>query len=284
MARSPSSSRPRLTPGDRGPPRHLTVWQWNANGVHSKRATLQHYVNQDPQRSPDVILIQETHSETPFTLPGYRTHTSPPSARAAGKGAAQGVCTLVRKGLTYIEHELSLNSAIEHTAVEIVTGRKKAKASLYIINIYSNPKQYQQRFRTLLHRADHLAQEEAILLCGDFNAPHTAWGYPKTTAKGHSLFDETTEAGYQLLNDPAIHTRHGTSVQRDTNPDLTFYKAPKDRTRATWRNTGETLGSDHCILEVLVQLKDRLPTPRAQQLTDWHQYRRHLDASLPPTI
>ncbi|XP_077553383.1 uncharacterized protein LOC144168228 [Haemaphysalis longicornis] len=190
----------------------------------------------------------------------------------------------VRKGLTYIEHELSLNSAIEHTAVEIVTGRKKAKASLYIINIYRNPKQYQQRFRTLLHRADHLAQEEAILLCGDFNAPHTAWGYPKTTAKGHSLFDETTEAGYQLLNDPAIHTRHGTSVQRDTNPDLTFYKAPKDRTRATWRNTGETLGSDHCILEALVPLKNRVPTPRAQQLTDWQQYRRHFDASLPPTI
>ncbi|KAH9378913.1 hypothetical protein HPB48_015661 [Haemaphysalis longicornis] len=87
-----------------------------------------------------------------------------------------------------------------------------------------------------------------------------------------------------MTRNPAIHTRHGPSVQCYTNPDLTFYKAPMDRTRATWWNTGETLSSDHCIIEVLVPLKDRLLTPRAQQLTDWQQYRRHLDCSLPPTI
>lgn len=123
-----------------------------------------------------------------------------------------------------------------------------------------------------------------MLLCGDFNAQHTAWGYPKTTAKGHSLFEETTDAGYQLLNDPSAHTRRGTSVQRDTNPDLTFYKAPDKRARAKWRNTGETLGSDHCILEVTVPLHSKVPTPRAQRITDWHAYRKALDDNIPDTI
>lgn len=73
-----------------------------------------------------------------------------------------------------------------------------------------------------MHKANQLAEDNAALMCRDFNAPHTAWGYPKTTAKGRSLFEETTDAGYQLLNDPAAYTKQGTSVQRDTIPDLAF--------------------------------------------------------------
>lgn len=43
-----------------------------------------------------------------------------------------------------------------------------------------------------------------------------------------------------------------------------------------WRNTGETLGSDHCILEIVVRLKSRVPTPRAQCITDWNAHREVL--------
>lgn len=257
-----------------GPKQELMLWQWNANGLQGKKASLQQYVGQLARR-PDVILLQETHSEAPPTLPGYRSYASPPSARAVGKGAGQGVCTLVKKGITYIEHGLLGNSAIEHRAVEIVTGRRR-KESTFVINVYSNPKHYQQKFRTLVHKVDQLARDNVVLVCGDFNAPHTAWGYPKTTVKGRNLFEETTDAGYQLLNDPAVHTRHGTSVQRDTNPDLAFCKTTDGRANVRWRNTGETLGSDHCILEIVVPLRSKAPTPRAQCITDWNAYREAL--------
>ncbi|XP_077534382.1 uncharacterized protein LOC144146295 [Haemaphysalis longicornis] len=43
-----------------------------------------------------------------------------------------------------------------------------------------------------------------------------------------------------------------------------------------WRNTGETLGSDHCILEITVPLKSKAPTPRTQGITDWNAYREAL--------
>ncbi|KAH6925196.1 hypothetical protein HPB50_001564 [Hyalomma asiaticum] len=76
-----------------------------------------------------------------------------PSARTVGKGAGQGVCTSVKKNLTSIDHELLPNGAIEHTTVEIVTGKRKRRESTFIINVYSNPKHFQQKFRTLVHKA-----------------------------------------------------------------------------------------------------------------------------------
>lgn len=129
----------------------LVVWQWNANGLRGKKASLQQYIEKASRR-PDVILLQETHSETPPSMAGYRSYASPPSARTLGRGARQGVCTLIKKGHTYVEHELLRNSAVEHRAIEIVVGRKKE--SIFVINVYSNPKQFQQKFRTLLHKVD----------------------------------------------------------------------------------------------------------------------------------
>ncbi|KAL3188300.1 hypothetical protein MRX96_003625 [Rhipicephalus microplus] len=54
-----------------------------------------------------------------------------------------------------------------------------------------------------------------------------------------NLYDETMDAGYQLLNDPNAPTRNETSSQRDTNPDLAFISMASALRGVTWRNTGE---------------------------------------------
>lgn len=257
------------------------VWHWNTNGYHFKRAALQQYLHHAP-RLPDVILLQETHSEAPPTLPGYRSHASPPSARAAGKGTGQGVCTMVRKDITFVDHTILSNSAIEHCAVELITGKKR-KESTFLINVYSNPQHYQQKFRTLIHKTCQIAKENTVLLCGDFNAQHQDWGYPKTNIKGRQLLEEATDAGFHLLNDPTAFTRLGSSVHRDTNPDLTFYKPAHNGAPARWLNTGQTLGSDHCIIEVLIPLRSAgsPPTSRKHNITDWNIFRTSLETDTP---
>lgn len=143
---------------------------------------------------------------------------------------------MVKKNLTSIDHELLPDGAIEHTTVEIVTGKRKRRESTFIINVYSNPKHFQQKFRALVHKAQQLAGSNVTLLCGDFNGQHTAWGYPYTMAKGHSLYDETMDAGYQLLNNPNAPTRNETSSQRDTNPDLAYGLG------TAWRHVAEHRG------------------------------------------
>nr|XP_037282384.1 uncharacterized protein LOC119175583 [Rhipicephalus microplus] len=206
-----------------------------------------------------------------------------PRARTVGKDAGQGVCTLVKKNLTLIDHELLPNGTIERSTVEIVIGKRKRRESTFIINVYSNPKHLEQKFRTLVHKAQ-LVGSNVTLLCRDFNAQHTAWGYPYTTAKGHSLYDETMDAGYQLLNDPNAPTRSGTSSQRDTNPDLAFMNTASALRGVTWRNTGETLGSDHCILEISIPIAESPQRAQQQRIVDWHEYRKKLEDNVTETI
>ncbi|KAH6935680.1 hypothetical protein HPB50_007694 [Hyalomma asiaticum] len=187
-----------------------------------------------------------------------------PSARTVGKGAGQGVCPLVKKNLTSIDHELLPNGAIEHTTVEIITGKRKRRESTYTINVYSNPKHFQQKFRTLVHKAQQLAGSNVTPLCGEFNAQHTAWGYPYTTAKGHGLYDETMDA--------------------DTNTDLAFISTASELRGVTWRNTGETLGSDHSILEITIPLAESTQRAQLRHIVDWHEYRKKLEDNVTETI
>ncbi|KAL3190632.1 hypothetical protein MRX96_002308 [Rhipicephalus microplus] len=103
-----------------------------------------------------------------------KSFAKPSSARTVGKDAGQGVCTLVKKNLSSIDRELLPNGAIEHSMVEMVTGKRKRRESTFIINVYSNPKYFQEKFRTLVHKAQQLVDSNVTLLCGDFNAKHTA--------------------------------------------------------------------------------------------------------------
>ncbi|KAH7965085.1 hypothetical protein HPB49_003299 [Dermacentor silvarum] len=131
----------------------LRVWHWNANGLRCRNALLQQQV-QSMAAPADVIMIQETHMEETPKLPGYHVHASPPSARTSNTGAAQGVCTFVRKGITLIKLDRFLdgNTALELCATEVVVG-KKTQESVCLMNAYSNPQHRSQRFRTLFHKA-----------------------------------------------------------------------------------------------------------------------------------
>ncbi|KAH9360388.1 hypothetical protein HPB48_008386 [Haemaphysalis longicornis] len=93
----------------------LLVWHWNCNGFAGKKPVLQQHLQQ-VSRKPDIIMLQETRIEE-VKLSGYRSHASPPSLRAVAGSSGRGVCTLVRKHLPYVEHELLSKSTIEHTMV-----------------------------------------------------------------------------------------------------------------------------------------------------------------------
>lgn len=258
----------------------LLVWQWNINGLRGRKATLAQYVTQ-AERRPDVILLQETHSEHAPKLPGYRTYAlAHPKGPERGARVSGGVCTFVKKGITSLEHTLAHTANVEHLTVELVVGRGSKKEHVYVTNAYAKPRYAQQRYGTIVGKLKRLAEDHTTLLCGDFNAPHTEWGYCHDTAKGKSLLTETQAAGYHLVNDVSIPTRHApTSVHRDTNPDLAF----SNNAKVKWRNTTETLGSDHCLLELIVPLKGRASPKRIHKHTDWNAFRTNL-ANVPKVI
>ncbi|XP_077553677.1 uncharacterized protein LOC144168602 [Haemaphysalis longicornis] len=108
-----------------------------------------------------------------------------------------------------------------------------------------------------------------MVVGGDFNTPHQAWGCSRDTAKGRDLMHEATEQGYILITDHKQPTRTApTSTQRDSTPDPIFVKNVGE---VTWRNTREDLGSDHYILEI--ELKNEGGRTIEHKWTDWDAFR-----------
>lgn len=108
----------------------LTIWQWNCRRFDHKKAVIQQHITMI-NRKPDVIMLQETVSAAPF-LPGYKSHVNPAQGR--------GMCTFVRKGLTFVEHTIKQgNIKTEYTFTEIIPSKQR-EGSLFLLNVYSNPK------------------------------------------------------------------------------------------------------------------------------------------------
>lgn len=246
----------------------LRIWQWNCRGFKGKRVALQQFIKHAPAK-PHVILIQETRQET-CTLPGY-------SAYASAREDGVGLCALVDKRIAVIEHDLTETAPwLEHALIELVPGRF-LRANVFLFNVYSNPKDTSKRFATLFNKAINKAGSKPLIVAGDFNARHTAWGYIDTNRKGINLLETSEERNFRLITDPTFPTRLGNSTLRDTTPDLAFVR----NVEADWNNTMENLGSDHYILDITVNLDIHIRTYITY--TDWESFREKRLESAEPT-
>lgn len=235
------------------------MWQWNCRSYRGKKAVLQQFLKHTPKK-PHVILLQETRTQN-CTLPGYTAYASYSQGKA-------GICTLVDKRIAVIEHEAAeTNPLLEHKFVELVPGRI-IKESVFIMNVYSNPKDHKCKFAAILNKATGKAGSHPLVVAGDFNAQHTAWGYHTSWGKGVALLECAEAKDLQLLTDSRYPTRTGNSVASDTCPDLTFAK----NARVEWQNTMEDLGSDHRILETTLGIQAY--TRRTIRYVDWDAFRQ----------
>ncbi|KAH7974028.1 hypothetical protein HPB49_008575 [Dermacentor silvarum] len=115
-----------------------------------------------------------------------------------------------------------------------------------------------------------IAKGSPLLVVGDFNAHHPAWGYRFAQVKGKDLWNSIQQNGLTLLTDPLRPTRQGNSVSQDTTPDLTLVGG---RISATWCNTGENLGSDHRIIEIVIEDGPSVARTKKLETVNWHAFR-----------
>ncbi|XP_037579698.1 uncharacterized protein LOC119462422 [Dermacentor silvarum] len=115
------------------------------------------------------------------------------------------------------------------------------------------------------------AGSRPLLVLGDFNAPHTTWGYRFCSKRGRELAHLIEQHNLTLLNEPDTPTRMGTSTTRDTTPDLSLLMGTLD---ASWQNVGTNLGSDHDVIRITIRgptLKVKTGTAR---ITNWDKLRK----------
>ncbi|KAH6938577.1 hypothetical protein HPB50_010887 [Hyalomma asiaticum] len=240
---------------------HLNLWQWNCRGFRAKRSTLQlHLQNIPPDTAPSVLALQEPLS--PVKLRDY-------TAFHPSSEAHPNVATLVHRNFTAVLHQLDVSDCA-HLLLEILP-RRRTEASLFVLHVYSPPKAPSAPLLFVLRKALSCAGRNALLILGDFNAPHTSWGYPQNTRKGHSLWNFIHNERLSILNDFTRPTRIGSSVQRDTNPDLALARNVAD---SSWSNTGISLGSDHYVLCTTFPLPSLArSSTRLAQVVDWDRFR-----------
>ncbi|KAM7284255.1 hypothetical protein ISCGN_001352 [Ixodes scapularis] len=201
------------------------VWQWNCRGYWNKRGALAQYIA-GLDKPPDIIALQETGTETP-SLSGYKVLVPRICKRVA---------VLAANHVNARMHELS-DESIDHVLIEIIPV-KRHWPSFFILNLYSPPRNRHEDFSKLFARALKLARNQ-LLIVGDFNAPHSAWGYTRSMAKGTRLYHLICQQRLSILTDPEQPTRTGNSVTRDTCPDLALTRCGR---WSEWSNLEDTTG------------------------------------------
>ncbi|KAH7969886.1 hypothetical protein HPB52_022481 [Rhipicephalus sanguineus] len=111
---------------------------------------------------------------------------------------------------------------------------------------------------------------------GGQRLPH--WGYRREERRGRKLAELISTMGLTILTDPTHPTRIGSSVTRDTCPDLTLTKNIR---HADWLNTEETLGSDHCIVITTIRTHPLTRPHHQAKLPDWTKFRSAYSNSTP---
>ncbi|KAH7931975.1 hypothetical protein HPB52_025086 [Rhipicephalus sanguineus] len=248
----------------RGAPSESLIWQWNCRAFQRKRALVQQHLTLLDEK-PLAIALQESGKAA--KLSGYQAFSS-------DKGDKSRVTTLIRRNIAAIEHEVN-SREIEAVLLEILTGLKD-ELSVFLLNLYSTPRQRKVRFRALFRKAIEAAGTNPLLIVGDFNAAHPEWGYAKQDPKGRQLWENAHEVGLILHTGPSSPSRVDNSVCADTSPDLTFSKNVTD---LKWTNSECNFSSDHFMLALI--LKKGVKTRRARQLriTDWELFRDKRDQS-----
>ncbi|XP_075526245.1 uncharacterized protein LOC142557943 [Dermacentor variabilis] len=194
------------------------------------------------------------------SLTGYRT--------IFGGSKARGTCILLDSKRTHVIHDLKIPlSSLEYVMIEVIPNRVNKK-NVFILNVYSAPRNRVQRFKLLLQKASKLAGDHPLIVAGDFNAPYQVWGYKHDTVKGKDLWQNAAEFDITLVTDPAFPTRIGMSTCRDTTPDLCVVK---NAAKPSWYNLAEDLGSDHYINQVVFEVEGR--RPKALTFIDWDKFR-----------
>lgn len=265
----------------------LHILQWNCRGLRRKKALfLQHL--QQTQQQPDIILLQETVGSP--DIPGYVKFTQPSISRAKRKpktNTAPQIEDIPTMTITYVHKQIAAiqidstsynTEKQEHVTIEVQG--PNISVSTVIVNAYwtpgSTPTLQWVQALTQAHKG------KDIVIAGDFNSHNVSWGYKYTTKSGRLLETTANKNHLTLVNDTTAPTRTGNSVERDTNPDLTWHVGPSV---LTWENTQENLGSDHAILSITLThpTTGKLrKSGRKVHITKWEDFRSHLDTSDKP--
>ncbi|KYN13622.1 RNA-directed DNA polymerase from mobile element jockey, partial [Trachymyrmex cornetzi] len=178
--------------------KHFSIFQWNSYGIRSGLPSLLSIA-----KDYHVLCIQETllKNNNAFNIKGfnaYRKDITHPGDR--------DLCTLVRAD---IKSELVVLQNTEHPSVEFNVVRIECLTSepVIIVNVYRHPGQRTPAsfFRSLLNS---LQGYKNLIILGDLNAHHPAWGSRTYSNSGRTLHQIIGEYDITKTNSDTLGSDH----------------------------------------------------------------------------
>jgi len=196
-------------------------------------------------RNFQVICIQESLllPSTNFNVPGFssmRSDIISPGTR--------GICLLIRRDFRFSTVDLS---HLSHPSVEFqaVLLHCSLDSPVLILNLYRHPNsKTSSTFYNNLFSA--LSAYKYLLILGDFNAHHHAWGDPRVDQQGDVILRTCENYNFIILND-GLRTFISSTGQVSSTIDLSI--ASRDMgILASVSTFQDPLGSDHFPVSITI--------------------------------
>ncbi|KAL1436743.1 hypothetical protein MTO96_049386 [Rhipicephalus appendiculatus] len=257
---------------------------WNCRSFRNKRAEITtRFASKQDNTSPLVIDLQEVNGPV-LKIMGYDGYAPSDDLAAPTKTALY-----VRRGATHVQLDTqpwcSTTLSVVGCRVEVSSQRTLLVFCVYVVP--ENTRNKANKAPVDLSFISHfkkLYPQDTILLCGDFNSQHVAWGYNQCSPRGRRIMQDASEYRLTLLNTPQTHTRLAqTARQADTSADLTWSTRPQ---LFRWEVLDDCMGSDHFPILIhfrtgYANTKKPNATTRLSHITHWDKYREFLQQQPP---
>ena len=245
--------------------------QWNWRGLRTSAAELQALVR---QRRPLAICIQETKLslECSFSMKGFSIFRRDLASNTIAHG---GVLLAVHHSVPV--RELPLTTALQAVAARVCLIHRE----ITICSIYCPPGVALpvSELRMLM-----LELPPPVLILGDFNSHHSAWGCGSICPRGRLLASFLNDESLCVLNTGS--PTHFTLPSGSTSALDLSLASPQLSPLFTWRADEDAMGSDH--FPVWIEFRERMSLGRRPprwnlSKADWSQFQSRLEEAFQGT-
>lgn len=241
----------------------LRIAQYNIQSIYSKKPLLIKFLQ---EQNIDICLLNETWlvDEKPIKIPGYNIYYR------NAKNKHGGVAILIKPFFKYRPLHTAFYEDIQSIAISIST----EIGDLTILCVYSPPSTTQIRLNRLSNILSKLSTP--IIVSGDFNAHHVAFGCMTTKSRGQQLYDIIDDCELCILNDGKF-TTISYNMCNPSAIDITLV-SPNIAPLCEWSVYDDTMGSYHypTITNLSLQIDKYQSNPPTDKYlykkADWSKY------------